>query len=241
MIGAYILIVLGVAVWAVLVPTGKRLSDGVMRGITVFGGAFLLGVCCLELLPELGDYVILHDAHCDHLHGLWPYMAIMAGFLLQQALDGLSSHVEHGHTEEGFTFGGLMLGLCLHAFLEGMPLVREFPGEYFVSLGLMWGIVIHNIPVALLLVGLMVARGMGFWRVLMWLLLFGVMSPLGSLFSLFVLQPDFDWQKILVGMVVGVLLHVSSSILFDHKRNHFSWLNIGLMALAFVAAGLITH
>ena len=230
MVGAYIAIVLGVVVWALMVPLGKKLPDSAMRAVTVFGGAFLLAVCCMELLPEAAESYLTYAGR-----RLYPFVAILVGFLIQQILDGLSAHAEHGHTEEGYTIAGLMIGLCVHAFLEGTPLVWE--GR--VSQGLLWGIVIHNIPVALILVGLMTARGYGFWRILALLALFGVMSPLGALTSQYLVKPDFEWQCIITGLVVGVLLHVSSSILFDHKQGRFSWANILTVAVAFAMAALI--
>ena len=238
MIGAYILIVFGVAVWAAAIPLGRRIPDSVVRGITVFGGAFLLGVCFLHLVPEMAS-----DSE-----DMLPFYAVLAGFLVQQLLDGLTAHAEHGHLESegrrvksgkrGAEVGvtGLMIGLSLHALLEGMPLVGV---DGKVDRGLLLGIVIHNIPVALIMVGMMLELGYGFWRVLGLLLLFGAMSPLGSLFNIYVLQPDEGVLHIIQGLVVGVLLHVSSSILFDHKRNNFTWLNIGLTLMAFAVVFLV--
>lgn len=239
MITAYIAIVLGVALWAVLAPKGKRLPDSVMRGITVFGGAFLLGICVLSLLPESIILVWPEDGNPEV--DPRPFFAILVGFLIQQMLESLSAHAEHGHVENHKVDApvlGLMLGLCLHAFLEGMPLV-DMGGS--VNKGLLYGILIHNIPVALILVALLTARRMGFWRVLALLVLFGAMSPFGSLFNLYVVQPDEDQQRIIIGLVIGVLLHVSSSILFDHKQHGFSWLNLGLCVVAFAAAFLTVH
>ncbi len=231
MIGAYIAVVLGVAVWSLMTLVGRKVPDGVLRGITVFGGAFLLGVCVLGLLPEATEGT-----------SRLPFFCILAGFLIQQLLEALSAHAEHGHVEDHHDHGvpvlGLMLGLCLHAFLEGMPLV-ETSGA--VNQGLVWGIVIHNIPVALILVALFTAHRMGFWRVLALLLLFGIMSPAGSLVNLFLVQPDEEQQRMIIGLVIGVLLHVSSSILFDHKQHGFSWLNLGLCVVAFAAAFLTVH
>ena len=239
MIGAYILIVLGVAVWAALAPTGKRLPDGVMRGVTVFGGAFLLGVCVLNLLPE--SIIPFWPEDGEPEVDKRPFFAILAGFLIQQVLEFLSAHAEHGHVENHKADApvlGLMLGLCLHAFLEGMPLV-DMGGN--VNHGLLYGILIHNIPVSLILVALLVARHMGFWRVLGLLVLFGAMSPLGSLFNLYIVQPDEDQQRMIIGLVIGVLLHVSSSILFDHKQHDKLWLNLGLSLVAFALAFLTIH
>lgn len=230
MIGAYIAVVFGVAVWSLMTLVGRKIPDGVMRGITVFGGAFLLGVCVLGLLPEVSE-----------TSSLLPFGCILAGFLVQQLLEALSAHAEHGHMEDhgtGVPVLGLMLGLCLHAFLEGMPLV-EMDGA--VNSGLLFGILIHNIPVALILVALLTAHHMSFWKVLTLLTIFGLMSPMGSLFNLYLVQPNEEQQRMIIGLVIGVLLHVSSSILFDHKRNSFSWLNIVLSVTAFAAAYLLIH
>ncbi|MBR0170512.1 MAG: ZIP family metal transporter [Bacteroidales bacterium] len=233
MIGAYILIILGVAVWAAAIPLGRRIPDGVVRGITVFGGAFLLGVCFLHLVPEMAE-------SGQRL----PFYAVLLGFLIQQLLDGLTAHAEHGHLEgerltvKGESMLGLMVGLSLHALLEGMPLVGV-DGQ--VDRSLLYGIVIHNIPVALIMVGMMTGHGYSFWRVLCLLVLFGAMSPLGSLFNIYVLQPDEGVQHIVQGLVVGVLLHVSSSILFDHKHNSFTWLNTGLTLTAFLLVFFTIH
>ena len=239
MIGAYILIVLGVVVWAALLPTGKRLPEGAMRAITVFGGAFLLGVCVLSLLPEAVNIIFPEDGELEVDQR--PFFAILAGFLIQQMLEFLSAHAEHGHVEDHKADApvlGLMLGLCLHAFLEGMPLV-DIDGS--VNNGLLVGILIHNIPVALILVALLSSRHMNVWTALALLALFGIMSPLGSLFNLHVVQPDENQQHMIIGLVIGVLLHVSSSILFDHKQHDKLWLNIGLCVVAFALALFTIH
>ncbi len=204
---------------------GRSFSAASMRAITVFGGAFLLAVCFLDLVPEMAEG-----------NTLLPFVAVLVGFLVQQLLETLSSHAEHGHIEGSTAVAGLMMGLSLHAFLEGMPLVA-MDGE--VNRGLLYGILLHNIPVALILVGLMTSRGYGFARVLILLVLFGIMSPLGSLFNLYILQPQEDTQRVVLGLVVGVLLHVSSSILFDHKQHNSPWLNIGGALAAFVLAYFI--
>lgn len=230
MIGAYIAVILGVAVWAVLTPVSRKLPEGVVRGVTVFGGAFLLAVCFMDLVPEMTEG-----------GSPLPCLAVLAGFLVQQLLEGLSAHAEHGHVEDHNANApvlGLMLGLCLHAFLEGMPLINT---DGSVNHGLLYGILIHNIPVALILVGLMTGRGYNLWRVLGWLTLFGAMSPLGSLFNLYIIQPNEETQRLILGLVVGVLLHVSSSILFDHKQHDKLWLNLGLSLAAFALAFFTIH
>ena len=195
MIGAYLAIILGVAVWAVLVPVGKTFPPRMMRAVTIFGGAYLLAVCFINLLP----HVFLQGFTSPTL-GLKFAAAIPAGFLIQMLLEQLSSHVEHGHAESHYSMWGLIIGLSLHAFFEGMPLI-DVDGD--MHQGLFYGILLHNIPMSLIFVGLMTARGYGFWRVLSMLLLFGIMTPLGSLCNLHLLPANPELQTFIMGIVVG--------------------------------------
>ena len=214
--------------WAALVPVGKTFPPRLMRAVTIFGGAYLLAVCFINLLP----HVFLQGFTSPTL-GIKYASAILVGFLIQMLLEQLSSHVEHGHAESNYSMWGLILGLSLHAFFEGMPLI-DTDGD--LHQGLLYGILLHNIPMSLIFVGLMSARGYGFWRVLGMLTLFGIMTPLGSLCNLYLLPSNAELQTFIMGIVVGILLHVSSSILFDHKDNRFTWLKVALIVIAFTAA-----
>ena len=256
---AYILIIVGVIAWSLLVPGGKRIPQRWLGYITIFGGAFLFASCFINLVPHMflgeGDYRFVTPT----LH-FKVAAAVMLGFLIQLLLEQLTKGVEHGHNhcpcceEEQDAAAhhhthqphaghchdhsvhpvtGLLVGLCIHAFLEGMPMV-DLDGD--IHQGLLYGIVLHNIPIALVLVGLFVGNGYGFWRSLGLLTLFAVMTPLGSLCNLYLLPGDEVLQSLIMGVVVGILLHVSVSILFDHDHNTFSWGKLALILVAFLAA-----
>ncbi len=237
MVVAYLFIIAGVVVWSLLQPFGKAFPPRLLRAVTVFGGAYLLAVCFINLVPHL----FVHGFTSPTL-GFKYAAAIPLGFLIQTLLEQLSSHVEHGHFDShphsghdhsGFTLWGLVLGLSLHAFFEGLPLV-DADGD--VHQGLLYGIVLHNIPLALIFVSLLSARGYGFWRVLALLSLFAIMTPLGSIVNLTLLPPNEELQTFIIGTVVGILLHVSASILFDHHDNRFSWTKVLVILVAFTAA-----
>ena len=68
------------------------------------------------------------------------------------------------------------------------------------------------------------------------LTIFGVMTPLGSLCNLLLVPDNEALQCVIMGVVVGILLHVSVSILFDHDHNNFSWKKLLTIIVAFVAA-----
>ena len=256
---AYILIVVGIIGWVALVPGGKHVGARFTTAVTVFGGAFLFASCFINLVPHifLGD-----DPYRFVTPGIHFKIAasVMVGFLIQLLLEQVTRGVEHGHNhcpcceEEAeahehhhahlphpghchtgavHPVTGLLIGLCIHAFLEGMPLV-DTDGD--IHQGLLYGIVLHNIPIALVLVSLFISNRYGFWRSFLLLTLFAVMTPLGSLCNLFLLPPDETLQSLIMGVVVGILLHVSVNILFDHDHNHFTLPKLLLILVAFFAA-----
>lgn len=241
---SYLLLILGVIVWVVLIPRKKMVSARTMEGISVFGGAFLLGSCFINLVPHM--YLEGYAVEAGNIT-IKVGVAVLLGFLIQLLLERLTQGIEHGHNHSEchecehhdehphhvHPVTGLLLGLSIHAFLEGMPMVDR---EGDVHQGLLYGIVLHNIPIALVMVGLFISNKFSFLKSFMLLLLFAVMTPLGSLCNLYLLPENEVLECLIMGMVVGILLHVSVSILFDQDHYKFSWLKLILIVLAFVAA-----
>lgn len=256
---SYTLIIVGVIVWAFLIPSRKQVSAKTLNLITIFGGAFLFASCFINLVPHMflgdGDNRFV----TPNLH-FKVAAAVMIGFLIQLLLEQLTKGAEHGHNHcpcceedaeahehhhphlhhEGHCHEnrihpvtGLIIGLSIHAFLEGMPLV-DLDGD--IHQGLLWGIVLHNIPIALVLVSLFMNNRYSFWKSFGLLLIFAVMTPLGSLCNRYLVPENEVLQGLIMGVVVGILLHVSVSILFDHDHNSFSWTKLLLIVIAFVAA-----
>ena len=241
---SYALIIVGIVVWVALLPSGKRFSPKTLNYINIFGGSFLLASCFINLVPHMflgeGDYRFV----TPNLH-FKVAAAVMVGFLIQMLLEQLTHGAEHGHNHHEtadhdaenhsthISISALLIGLCIHAFLEGMPLVAP-DGD--IHQGLLYGIVLHNIPISLVLLSLFMNNGYKFWRSFLLLAIFAVMTPLGSLCNMFFLPPDEMLQGLIMGVVVGILLHVSVSILFDEEHNSFSWTKLLLILIAFVAA-----
>ncbi len=94
----------------------RKVSSRHLGLVLSFSGAYLLGIAMLHLMP-------VAFAGSAHSPGLW----ILVGFFVQLLLEQLSSGVEHGHMHHHHLPGKaymlqMMLGLCLHAFFEGLPL-----------------------------------------------------------------------------------------------------------------------
>jgi hypothetical protein len=212
-----------------------REKKGLLQIVLSFSGAYILGIAVLHLMPWV-------FAGGDHAPGLW----ILAGFFIQLLLEQLSAGVEHGHIHAPHKFSAgfvisVMSGLCIHAFVEGIPL--SYYGEFHVAeLGhghshnhLLYGIILHHIPAAFALVTLLLVSGLGKRWVWVCLVTFALMSPLGAaLAESIVISPA--WQKAILAFAIGSLLHIATVILFemDSSSHHY----ISPKKLAAIGAGL---
>jgi len=196
-----------------LFKTGER----TLKLILAFGGAFLLSLSCIELIPEI------YKSPLSDKIGLY----ILAGFFIQLFLDFLTKGVEHGHHDphshqHHFNPYGIIIGICIHSFLEGMPLAENY-AEPELKNTLLTGIVIHNIPISIVLVSLLMTSGIKrYWTVFL-LLIFALSAPLGTITSYVIgtgIENISDYFSIILAIVVGIFLHISTTILFETDEQH---------------------
>ncbi len=204
-----------------------------LKLILAFSGAYLLSITVLHLIPEI-------YAQENIKTGIF----ILCGFLLQILIEYFSEGIEHGHIhihkDEEKTFPiAIMIALSVHSFIEGIPLSGEL-NETKKSLAT--GIVLHNIPIAIALMSMLLQSGQKRSIALIWLFIFALMTPLGSLAGNLLegnLHLITHYSNYLMALVVGIFLHVSTTILFEsseHHRFHFIKLAVILsgMALALI-------
>ncbi|MBO0324039.1 ZIP family metal transporter [Muricauda sp. CAU 1633] len=196
-----------VAVWVgfffVWVVKPKNTSN--IKLLLAFSGAFLLALTFFELLPEVYEH---HDPKTIAL-------LILAGILLQVFLEFFSKGAEHGHMhfdleEKKFPFL-LFLSLCIHALVEGVPIHGNDP--------ILYGIIIHKIPVAIILSIFLINSKMKFRWALFFMTVFSLMTPLGSYAATNSEWVD-DYGHLLTSLAIGVFLHISTIILFESSQGH---------------------
>jgi zinc and cadmium transporter len=190
----------------------KSDKSKLLKLILSFSGAYLFAITVLHLIP---------DAYSgpDKLQiGIF----ILIGFLLQIFLEQFSEGVEHGHIHkhhDGHVFPfGIMISLCLHAFLEGMPLAKEQHNE------LIFGISLHHIPAAFALASILMQNHYKKGSIVFYLIVFAIMAPLGFYVSVGLSNGtigglDAYFNKIM-GIVIGIFLHISTTILFESSADH---------------------
>jgi zinc transporter ZupT len=208
-------------------------SQTALKYIAVFGGAFLLAVCFVEMLPEIfGTMKGVAAQKNTILYSAF----ILTGFLLQLLLELISKGAEHGHLHTNSNLMPLMifLGVSLHAFLEGFALISN--GE--INKDLLIGVILHNIPVSVVIVSSFTDSGASKKKALLMLSIFAIMGVLGSLLN-YRLQIT-QYEPFILSFVVGILLHVSVSTLFDNRESHnYNLLRFLIVVSAFALVFLL--
>lgn len=173
--------------------------------LLAFSGAFLLSLTIFDLLPEVYEHM---DARPIGL-------CIMAGILLQIILEFFSKGAEHGHVhvhEKQSQFPWLLfISLCLHAFLEGFPIHQHNHMVY--------GVLIHKVPIAILITSYLTQSGFNNVQLGSFLILFAMMTPLGTIISnnVEIMEAYIHYIN---AIVIGIFLHISTTILFESSEGH---------------------
>ena len=201
----YILPILAVLLGFFFVLAVKPKKKKNIRLLLAFSGAFLLSLTVFSLLPEVygGD-----DARQIGLF-------IILGILLQIFLEFFSKGAEHGHIhlhQHQRVFPWLIfISLALHSIVEGFP-IHEHEN-------LVYGIVIHKLPVAIMLSTFFLESSVKRQHVFIFLILFSLMTPLGTLLAEYVGFLKV-YSRQVSAIAVGIFLHISTIILFESSEGH---------------------
>ena len=196
----------------IIVVYGVKPSAKIVHFLLAFSGAYLLSITVLHLLPAVYEHEI--HAHTSKYNiGIF----IILGLLLQIILDFFSKGAEHGHVhihEKGKIPWMLFFSLSIHAFMEGIPLAHNDGHD-----SLLWAIVIHKIPVTIILGTFLTQSTIKRSYSLLFLILFALMSPLGNFAGEYI--PLFvTYRTQITALIIGIFLHISTTILFESSENH---------------------
>lgn len=175
-----------------------------------FSGAFLLGVVFLHMLPEL-------YAEEGARIGYW----VLGGFLLQVVLEFFSHGIEHGHMH---FHGGkslplvTLLSLCLHSYAEGIPFADP---EVAGDLPFLVGVLLHKMPMAVALATVLLRAGTGGLHSWLMLSIFALAAPFGIGTGLLIgAEHGHGFLHDMLGLAIGMLLHISTTIIFESAPDH---------------------
>lgn len=209
----YIFLIGSVFIGLILVRLVSNLNTNAIKLLLAFSGAYLFAISVFHLIPEV------YSGETKNI-GLF----LLIGFILQIVLEFFSQGIEHGHghSHNKTVPTSMLLSLAIHAYLEGMPLGGiEYHGHLHGHLenSLLTGIALHKIPVTIVLMSLFTQANFSTLKSIILISFFALMAPLGSLTG-HLIQDIGQYHQEIMAIVVGIFLHISTTILFESSEGH---------------------
>lgn len=221
-------VILGYVLAFYFTPKNKKQ----IKLLLAFSGSFLLSLTMMHLLPGIYLSELNEHSHSDsneHIHSSIGIF-IMLGIIFQIILEYFSKGAEHGHVHGHDKMNHipwlLFFSLCIHAILEGIPINKDNHLAY--------GIAIHHFPIAMILTIFFKNAQLNSKAIFAFMITFALMTPLGTLLAahISIFEPI---EKQLVGFVIGILFHISSTIIFETSEGH----KFNLAKLLAIAFGIL--
>ncbi len=213
-------VLIGYSIALVLKPKNKTN----LKLLLAFSGSFLLSLTVMHLLPDIYK-------SANPTIGVY----IMLGILFQIILEFFSKGAEHGHVHGHPTITQipwlLFISLCIHAFLEGFPVSKHSD--------LAIGIAIHHLPIAIILTTFFINAGLNKKAIFFFMITFSVMTPLGTILSDYLPVLNVYYTEI-TAIVIGILFHISSTIIFESSEGHkFNIAKVSMIVIGIALAYFI--
>ena len=217
----YILPLFSVLIGYIIALFFKPKNKNSLKLLLAFSGSFLLSLTVMHLLPDV------YNTDKQNV-GIF----IMIGILFQIMLEFFSKGAEHGHVhghEKMHKMPWLLfVSLCIHAFLEGFPVSQHD--------NLALGIAIHHLPIAIILTVFFVNSSLNNKVIFAFMVTFALMTPLGTIVSYF-LPVLNDYYTEITAVVIGILFHISSTIIFESSEGHkFNIAKISMILIGIILA-----
>lgn len=220
----YLLPLLSVLIGYIIALFLKPKNKTNLKLLLAFSGSFLLSLTVMHLLPDV------YESKNSNI-GLF----IMLGILFQIVLEFFSKGAEHGHVHGHAKMYQipwlLFISLCIHAFLEGFPVGHHHD--------LAIGIAIHHFPIAIILTTFFVNASLNRNAIFAFMITFAIMTPLGTVASDFIPQLN-DYYTQITAIVIGILFHISSTIIFESSEGHkFNIAKVSMIVIGIALAYFI--
>jgi len=220
----YILPLLSVLIGFFIALLLKPQDKNNLKLLLAFSGSFLLSLTVMHLLPDVyksGNLKV----------GIF----IMVGILFQIILEFFSKGAEHGHVHGHDKITQmpwlLFISLCIHALLEGFPVGHHHD--------LAIGIAVHHLPIAIILTTFFIHAQLNKTALFLFMLTFAIMTPLGTFISDVFPMLNYYYTEI-TAIVIGILFHISSTIIFESSEGHkFNIAKISMIVLGIVLASFL--
>ncbi len=193
-----------------------RYDEKKLKLLLSFAGAYLFSITIVSLMPEV-------YSNANKYTGVF----ILAGFWFQILLEKYSKGIEHGHfhlhdvVKKHVVPFGIITSMCLHSFLEGIPLGAFMQDNVSISYSLLAGITLHEFPAAFALAVILKGLQINNKVIIGLMVAYSLASPTGAIlsYSLNYSIPDLVFNQFMA-FVIGTFLHISTTILFESSEHH---------------------
>ncbi|MEI7801608.1 MAG: ZIP family metal transporter [Bacteroidota bacterium] len=213
----------------------KRDKEDYFKLVLSFSGAFLFSVMLLHLLPEIFQS-----------EGVNAGLYMLLGFFIQVFLEQATHGIEHGHfhhhSENNTFLISLFVGLSVHSFFDGIAATAPITNAEHAPASLLYGIALHKIPEGFALASIFLFSNYTRNKTILVVALFSLIAPVGAMISSYIQENNIHAYPMLLAIVAGSLLHVSTTILFESEKSgmhSFSFKKILTIIFA-VALSLLT-
>jgi zinc transporter ZupT len=230
-----IIAVIGLTLAGGLLPLAREWSRSTLRMMLAFGTGVLLGAAFFHMLPEA-------------VHGLGDRagVAVLAGFLVIYVLERFV--MMHPCEEEGCSFHHMGMaafaGISLHALIDGLALGAGVAIPH-LSLAVTAAIVLHKLPAAVSLTGILLHCDYPRKRIVPMIVGFALATPIGAVISFFVLR-DLTGPAlpVAIGFSAGTFLAIATADLLPQihspaqgRFRNLAALFAGLALISLAGAG----
>lgn len=208
------------------------------KPISTFAAALVATLIFVHILP---DIYVLHDSV------KWLGMAVLLGLVAQLILEKVTHGIEHNHhhshaKSHKSILIGVMLGLGVHAMIEGMPMLHEeiaieaSSEEHIhnhhdhvhleaskdgLTTKFITAVIMHKIPVTVVFGIFMLSLGIKARSYFLLLGIFSLTTPVGAILGKYLqnIQHLAEIKGLLMAFSTGMLLHIITSIMFEHGHS----------------------
>jgi zinc transporter ZupT len=194
----------------------NKYDENKLKLLLSFAGAYLFSITIISLMPEV-------YSNSNKYTGMF----ILAGFWFQILMEKYSKGIEHGHfhlhdvVKKHVIPFGIIASMCLHTFLEGIPLGAFFQSNANISYSILVGIALHEFPAAFALAIILKGLKLNNKVIIALMTFYCLASPIGATlsYSLNYTVPALVFNQFMA-FVIGTFLHISTTILFESSEHH---------------------
>ncbi len=182
---------------------GLRLTNG-------FSAGLLITIALAHMLPE---------ANLEK-----NYLYAVTGFGIFYLIEGLTRSGSCANTEceKEHKSGGVIafVGLSFHALVDGVAMGVGFGASTALGVLIAIAIMVHKAPMGFTLTGILNSKGLARVQILLLLIIFAFLTPLGALLSGLFITIKFSIIQSALAFSGGTFLHISvSELLPDVHRD----------------------